>query len=85
MLNLPVSLWKQILGSRADAGAGRAGINSHLPLHRRTGKPSAACAGARKVALKAIAGMGVITAPTESAWQAECDRRGIRNGVIFKT
>ena len=50
-------------------------------INRRTGNPPAACAGARKVALEAIAGMGIIAAPTEAAWQAECDRRGIRNGI----
>lgn len=53
-------------------------------IHHRTGKPPAVCAGARAVALKTIANLGIIKAPTESAWQAECDRRGIPNGIQFK-
>jgi len=53
-------------------------------IHHRTGKPSAACPGARKVALDTIAGMGIITEPTEAAWQAACDRLGIRNGIKYK-
>lgn len=48
-------------------------------INRRTGKPIAACAGARKIALKAVTAAGIIPEPTEAAWQAECDRRGVRN------
>lgn len=50
-------------------------------INRRTGKPRAACVGARKVQLKAMASLRVIAAPNETAWQAACDRIGIKNGV----
>lgn len=57
---------------------------SNNGINRRTGKPPAACSGARKIALEAMAGLGVIAAPTEESWQSACDRRGIKNGVISK-
>jgi len=53
-------------------------------INRRTGKPPAVCAGARKVQLEWAARRRLIAAPTEEAWQAKCDELGIKNGVIYR-
>lgn len=52
-------------------------------FYKETGKPPAACYGARQITLQTMAALGAITEPTEAAWQARCDKEGIRNIVIF--
>jgi hypothetical protein len=45
---------------------------SNNAFHRRTGKPPAICRGARDLQLRLFASMGVIAAPTDEAWAAQC-------------
>lgn len=54
-------------------------------IHRRTGKPSAACKGAREITLRAWHRMGFIEAPTEDAWAKKCLALNIRNGILGET
>lgn len=42
-----------------------------------TGKPPLLCRGTRDIQLKAMAALGVISAPTDEAWEAACTARGI--------
>lgn len=41
---------------------------SNNGINHRTGKPPAACRGARDLQLKHFAGLGFIEAPTDAAW-----------------
>ena len=47
-------------------------------FHRRTGRPRAVCAGARELQLKMFHSMGVISAPTNEAWNAARVKIGMR-------
>lgn len=42
-----------------------------------TGTPAKLCRGARDVQLAVFAAIGVIAAPTDEAWEAECNKRGL--------
>jgi hypothetical protein len=46
---------------------------SNNAINRRTGKPPAACRGARNVQLKMFFNMGFIEAPTDRAWKKKWD------------
>lgn len=50
---------------------------SNNAIHRHTGKSERLCRGARDVQLKVFAGMGVISAPTDEAWQTKCGEMGL--------
>lgn len=54
---------------------------SNNGINHRTGRPRAVCAGTREIQLQYIAGLGVISEPTEKAWQEACDKLKIKNGV----
>jgi hypothetical protein len=49
---------------------------SNNAIHKRTGKPEQLCRGARDIQLQVLAGMGVISAPTDEAWAAKCQEMG---------
>ncbi len=44
---------------------------SRNAINRRTGKPARACRGARDVQLQFFAGIGFLSAPTDTAWAAK--------------
>jgi hypothetical protein len=46
-------------------------------INKRTGKPERLCRGARNSQLRMMHGMGVITAPTDEAWNAKCLELGL--------
>lgn len=46
-------------------------------FHRRTGKPEAVCAGARAVQLRMFHANGVLTAPTNEAWNEARAKMGM--------
>lgn len=46
-------------------------------INKRTGKPERLCRGARDIQLRVMHGMGVISAPTDEAWDAKCRELGM--------
>jgi hypothetical protein len=45
---------------------------SNNAINRRTGKPARICRGARDLQLQVFTAIGVLTAPTDEAWDAKC-------------
>lgn len=60
------------VGSRICHSTGRNGLNG------RTGKPNRLCRGARNLQLEVFAAIGVISEPTDEAWQAKCVALGLK-------
>lgn len=52
-------------------------------FHRRTGKPEAVCAGARKLQLEMFAKMGLLKEPTNQEWNAARVRIGMKPQEIL--
>ena len=48
-------------------------------LHRRTGKPETLCRGARDLQLQFFHVTGIISAPTDEAWEAKCIELGLKS------
>lgn len=52
-------------------------------FHKRTRKPEAVCAGSRELQLKMFAGMGVISEPTNEAWNGARVKIGMKPQEII--
>lgn len=50
---------------------------SNNAINKRTGLPERLCRGARDLQLRMMAGLGIITAPTDEAWNAKCIELGL--------
>lgn len=76
------SKYAYIAGDLAESAITKASrichsTGSNNAINRRTRKPPRLCRGARDVQLQVFTATGVISAPTDEAWQAKCEEMGL--------